>query len=657
LKIMVKRKLFHILVPIEKAIEIVESRVELRPRGVEVVKLLDTLGRVLAEDIYAPIDYPPFDRSEVDGYAVRAEDTYGASDIRPLSMKVIGVVKVGEEPRIEVKRGEAIEISTGAPIPRGCNAVVMEEHTTRENELVYVYRTVAPLENISVAGSDVARGELIIPKGTRLEPFEIGVLAALGYESVKVYLKPKVAVISTGIEIVKPGSKLEYGQIYDYNGYALTAYLKSLGTETDYLGIVPDDEDELKKIILNSIEKYDLVVTSGGTSAGIGDIVYRVIEDLGEILVHGLEVKPGKPTVIGVVKEKLVVGLPGFPFSALTHSLTLLRYIVEKISGIEYPILRPSIKAKIAQSLRKEVGKDLYIPVVLTYRGSNLIAIPVPSKSGNISSLLRSNGIAVISRGREIVEEGEDVDVIVLRYIIPEMVVIGSHDIILPSIINVLGLTNKYRFIPVGSLAGLISVSKGYGDVAPIHLLDPITRKYNVEYVKQYKDVVLISGYRRRLVLAYRPGNPKNIRGFEDLLRPDVRFVNRNRGSGTRVYIDMVLKDIAVAMGIEFHELIQRINGYTYEVSSHTGVAAAIAQGRADVGVCVEYAAKIYGLEYKPLTWEEYDFAVHIQSLETKDTVKLFVEALKSPYIKKFVSSYPGYEPKEDMGEIIHVNR
>jgi putative molybdopterin biosynthesis protein len=654
---MVERKLFHVLVPVEKAIEIVESRIKLIPRGMERVEIMNALGRVLAEDVYAPIDYPPFDRSEVDGYAVRAEDTYGASDMRPLSMRIVGSVQVGEEPKVEVSYGEAVEIATGAPIPRGSNAVIMEEYTHREDGFIKIYRTLAPLENITVAGSDIARGELVLPKGTRLEPFEVGILAALGYETIEVYLKPKVAVISTGIEIVRPGSELRYGQIYDYNGYALTVYLKSLGADVNYLGIVSDDENELKRVLLDSVEKYDLVVTSGGTSAGVGDIVYRVIDELGEILIHGLEVKPGKPTVVGIVGEKPVVGLPGFPFSATVRALTLLRYIVEKISGIENPVLWYNIKAKIAQSIRKEVGKDLYIPVVLTYRGSSLIAVPVPFRSGNISLLLRSNGIAILRKGLEIVEEGEDIDVMIVKVNIPEMVIIGSHDVVLPSIINAMRLTHKCAFIPVGSLAGLVNVAKGYGDVAPIHLLDPRTKNYNIEYVKQYKDLTLIAGYRRKLVLAYKPGNPKNIESFEDILRPDVRFVNRNRGSGTRVYIDMVLKDLANAMSVEFSELIKKVNGYTYEVSSHTGVAAAIAQGRADAGICVEYAAKMYGLEYKPLTWEEYDFALYKHSLEFKRAVKLFVEALKSVYIRKLVGSYPGYEPKENMGEVVYIGK
>ncbi|MEM2200354.1 MAG: molybdopterin biosynthesis protein [Ignisphaera sp.] len=650
---MSKRKLFHRLASIDKAIEVIDCSLELKPRGIEKVDLLNALDRILAEDIIAPIDYPPFDRSEVDGFAVRAEDTYGASDIRPITLEIVGSIRVGEEPKKEVSFGKTIEIATGAPIPRGCNAIVMEEHTHRENNHVKIYKSVAPLENITIAGSDIARGELVLPKGIKLGPFELGILAALGYNAVNVYLKPRVAIVSTGDEIVEPGSKLGYGQLYDYNGFAVTMYLRSLGAETYYLGVVPDNEEELRNVLLRNIDEYDLVVTSGGTSAGVGDVVYRVLEELGKVLVHGLEVKPGKPTVLGVIRGKPVIGLPGFPFSAVTHTITLLRYIVEKLSGIEHPLLWRNVKAKIAQKIRKEAGKDLFLPVILTYRGLEFIAIPVPFRSGNITPILRLNGIAVVRRGVEVVEEGEVVDVLLQNLIIPETVFIGSHDILLPSILRASKLMHISKFIPVGSLSGLMNVSKGYGDVAPIHLFDPLTKTYNITYVKQYKNIVLVSGYKRKLVLAFKHGNPKNIKGLEDALRDDVRFVNRNRGSGTRIYIDMVLKNIADEKSMNFEELIRRINGYTYEVPSHTGVAAAIAQGRADLGVCIEYAAKLYGLEYIPLTWEEYDFAINVHSLEAKQALNKFIEYLRSSELKDLINSYLGYEAKSSIGEVI----
>ncbi len=648
------RRIFHKLIPLEKAIEVIEQRIELKPRGIEKVGVLNALGRVLAEDIYAPIDYPPFDRSEVDGYALRAEDTYGADEQNPVKLQVIGSVSVGEAPNIEVLHRTAVEISTGAALPRGTNAVVMEEYTTRNGPEVFVYRAVAPLENIAIAGSDVPKGDLVLQKGTRLGPFEIGVLAALGYSHVEVFTRPRVAVISTGNEVAQPGTALRFGQVYDYNGYAVTAYLRSLGAHVEYMGIVPDDEEKLRAAILQALSRSDIVVTSGGTSAGLGDLVYRVVESLGEVLVHGLEIKPGKPTVIGVVKDKLVIGLPGFPFSASVITIALLRYVVEKMCGLQ-PTDHPYLHARLAQRIRKGVGKTWFLPVALTKKGDEFIAIPIPMRSGSIATLLRADGMAVLHRDLELVDEGQRVEVLMMRSDMPEAIIIGSHDILLPRIVAIAGLTQNLKIISVGSLAGLQFVAKGYGDIAPMHLLDPETRTYNVPYVARYRDIVLVSGYKRRIVLAFRRGNPKRITSLRDVLRNDIRFVNRNQGSGTRVLLDLMLRNIAEELGISFSDLVKRVNGYTYEVSSHTGVAAAIAQGRADMGLCIEYAARIYNLEFIPVAWEEYDFAVHKSSL-AKFSVKRFIEYLRSEEARKIVSSLPGYQPKDDMGKVIEVN-
>ncbi|MEM0489862.1 MAG: molybdopterin biosynthesis protein [Ignisphaera sp.] len=647
------RRLFHKLVSLNEAIEIIEHNVSLSPRGIEQVNILDSLGRVLAVDVYASIDYPPFDRSEVDGYAVKAEDTYGAYESRPVRLQIIGSLKVGEIPQYDVARFKAVEIATGAVMPRGCNSVVMEEYTSREDDYVYIYRAVSPLENVAIAGSDISRGELVLMKGTRITPFDIGILAALGYSSIDVYLKPRIAVISTGNEIAEPGQHLRYGQVYDYNGFAVTSYLRSIGADAYYLGIVPDDREILKSIVTKALEEYDIIITSGGTSAGIDDVVYRVIEDVGTILVHGLEVKPGKPTVIGVSRGKIIMGLPGFPFSAISVSITLLRYIVEKLSGIESPNIYSNLKARITQRIRKDAGKTLYIPIAIARRNSDYIAIPIPYRSGSITPIIRADGVAVVGRGIEIVEEGEEVDIVMFNPVYREAVFIGSHDVILPLLIKHANIMNRVKLLYVGSLAGLINVAKGYGDIAPIHLLHPESKEYNLPYVMQYKDLVLLSGYRRRLVIAFQRGNPKGIKSVRDFIRSDIRIVNRNQGSGTRTILDIMLKELAKELGISFENLIKKIDGYTYEVTSHTGVAAAIAQGRADVGICVEYAAILYNLDYMPLTWEEYDFAIHRDSLD-KPVITKFIEFLKSGKTLEILKSIPGYDVKSNIGEIVY---
>jgi len=644
------RKLFHRLVPIEEALKLVEERIRLEPRGVEEVDLLNALGRVIAEDVRAPIDYPPFDRSEVDGYAVRSVDTFGADEENPVTLSVVGSVGVGEEPRVEVGPRQAVEIATGAAIPRGADAVVMEEFCRRLGNEVEVRRAVAPRENIAIAGSDVAIGELLIPRGTKLSFAEIGVLAALGIARVRVFSRPRIAIISTGDELVEPGSPLSrVGQVYDSNRFAVAALLREIGAEVSLGPIVRDRVEDVEREVLRALKSNDVVVLSGGTSAGVGDVVYRALESVGEVLIHGLATKPGKPTVVAVCRGKLVVGLPGFPYSAMSIAMHFLRPIVERMCGIERGS-RLRIVAKLGRRVWKPVERALFLPVALRRAGGELVAYPTPFRSGSVSQLLRADGVALITSRTDVVDEGSEVVVEP-----SEALFIGSHDLALPEVLRACGCVTRARLIPVGSLEGLKAIAQGLADVAPTHLLDEATGIYNEPFMERLGlrgRAVLVKGWRRRLVLAFARGNPKGIEGFRDLLREDVVFVNRNRGSGTRVFIDAQLRKLARELGTSFAELASRIRGYTYEVSTHSGVAAAIAQGRADVGVCIEAAAKLYNLDYIPLTWEEYDFAIAIDSV-SNPVVRSFIATLSSPRLRDVLSALPGYEPHPSSGKVV----
>lgn len=647
-----KRKIFHTLLSIEDAISRLEKLNLLKPLGIETVDISHAYNRVLAEDIFAPIDYPPFDRSEVDGYAVSIKSVEGADELHPVKLKVIGKISIGEVPSIEIGEGVAAAIDTGAIVPRGADGIVMEEYVDRENDEVTIYRGIFPGENISYAGSDIALGEIVLHKGSRLSYLEIGVLAALGIKHVKVYRKPKVAVVSIGNELESPGKGLAIGKIYDSNGYAVTSYLKSTGIEAEYHGILPDNEDNVYAVLSSLIGKYDVIVTSGGTSAGEEDVTYKVFEKLGEIIVHGLKVKPGKPTVVAVTREgKLLFGLPGFPLSALTIAATFLRPILERLEGLE-----PStkfVKALTTFKVRKDIGRTWYAPVILSFVGGRRYAILLSSPSGSVSSLLKADGIAVLREEKDYIEEGEEIEIIPVGERDKEAVIAGSHDVLLTILLSRFNLIQKTSLSFIGSYKGLDLLRKGYIDIAPIHLFDHVSGEYNVPFIKSDEKLkssaVLIRGYKRRLVLAFRKGNPKNIKGFDDVLRGDIRFVNRNRGSGTRAYIDKLFMDLSKQLGLSFNDLIRRVNGYWYEVSTHSGVAAAIAQNRADVGICSEYAARSYGLDYIPLTWELYDFAINARSLE-KGFIQRFIEVLASPEARDLVNSFKGYEASEDMG-------
>jgi len=650
------RKIFHRLVSIDEALDLIAKEGVVKIIGVEEVRIDESLGRILAEDVYAPIDYPPFDRSEVDGYAVSVGSVKGVDDIHPVELKVIGKVSVGEEPKYSVNVGEAIEIDTGAIIPKGADGVVMEEYIDRiDSKRIIVYRSIYPGENISFAGSDIALGELIISKGTKITFIEIGVLSALGINRVKVFKKPRVLVISTGNELIEPGEKLALGKLYDINGYLITSLLKTLNVDVVFHGIVKDDEELLYKILSEQLGSYDIIVTSGGTSAGEKDVVYRVFNRLGKIIVHGLKVKPGKPTVIALSKNgKLLIGLPGFPLSSLTHTLLLLRRIIEKITGVENG--NNIIKAFITSKFRKDIGRTWFIPTVISKINGKIYAIPLTVSSGSISVIMKVDGIAIIPENIDVVDEGAIVDVYLIREYNREGIIMGSHDIVLSELIHAMNLHKRVTHISIGSYKGLELIKKGYIDIAPIHIFDPVSSSYNINVIKNdevlKREAVLVKGYGRRLVLAFRKENPKNIKGVKDIVRDDVRFINRNRGSGTRAYIDFLLNNIAIEMGKSFNELIQGINGYNYEVSTHNAVAAAISQGRADVGICIEYAAIKYKLDYIPLTWENYDFVILRKSIE-KPVIRDFITMLKEAKIRSIIQKYNGYKIYEDTGDVI----
>ncbi|MCS7111685.1 MAG: molybdopterin biosynthesis protein [Ignisphaera sp.] len=649
--------MFHRLISIDETLDILDREGVLKPIGVEEVRVEDSLGRVLAEDIYAPIDYPPFDRSEVDGYAISLRSVEGVDELHPAELRIIGKISVGEKPNVNISIGEAVEIDTGAMIPRGADGVVMEEYTDRINQgRVRVYRGIYPGENVAHAGSDISLGELVIPRGTRVSFTEIGVLATLGIDKIKVFKTPRILVISTGNELIEPGKELEPGKLYDTNGYIIAALLKSMGLKVALYGIVKDEEETLYRVISDKIDEYDIVVTSGGTSAGNKDVVYRVFNMLGRVVVHGLKVKPGKPTVIAISHSgKLLVGLPGFPLSSLTHSLLLLRRIVEKIVGAECS--DRMVKASISARFRKDIGRAWLIPVVMNRIDGNVYAIPLIVPSGSISVMINADGIAVLPETLDVVEEGMEVNVHLIReYHAREGLVMGSHDILLPEIIHRMNLHRRLVYIPVGSYRGLELIGKGYIDIAPIHIFNPESNSYNIDVIRSDETLrnvaLIVRGYGRRLVLAFRKGNPKNIKSYRDIVREDVRFINRNRGSGTRTYIDFLLERVARELGKAFKELTKTINGYSYEVSTHNGVAAAISQDRADVGICIEYAAVKYGLDYIPLTMENYDFVIFRKSIE-KPAIRDFITMLKDNSIKSIIQRHPGYQPYNDTGEII----
>ena len=627
---------------------------KLTPKGVERIPLLNSLYRILASDIYAPIDYPPFDRSEVDGYAVKSSQVSWASEISPVVLHVKGEIQVGEKSTLTCLDG-ALRISTGALVPRECDAIVMEEYTESKNGSVRVYRPVSPGENIATAGSDISAGDLVLVAGTLIKHEHIALLAGLGFSEIPVYIKPRIAIFSTGNEVVSPGDQLREGCVYDVNGYLITSYLRELGAEPVFSGRLPDNYNDVKDAVLSALSDYDVVITSGGTSAGVSDIVYRVFGDLGEIVVHGLKTKPGKPTVIAISRDnRLLIGLPGFPLSCYMILIRVIKPLISRLTGLR--LYEEKFYVKLPFTIRKHVGRTWLIPSILVESESGYAAYPVSLSSGSIYSIVYSEGFIELSEDLDVVEE----NTLVLFYPFREisrlkLVIIGSNDPLLEDILRATGLVYVSRILNTGSTGGWHAVVRGEADIAPTHLLDPLTNTYNILFLEKYKlrgRAVIVRGFERLIGLVVAKGNPKNIHGIEDFLRSDVRIVNRTRGSGIRVFLDLSLKKYAEERGLEWGRVVESIKGYTYEVKTHTAVALAVKQERADVGLAVGYAAKLYDLDFIPLKWEEYDFLIPKNRLE-KEIVKDFLRALRNIDLLKRIARFPEYYRfPDDIGQV-----
>ncbi len=626
---------------------------DLSPLEAELVPLEQAWQRVLAEDLVAPIDVPAFDRSNVDGFAVRAEDTFGATETHPRRLGRFGqIVRMGQPPTWSLPTQTAAAIATGGMLPRGANAVVMVEDTWLDGDEVCIRRPVVPGANVSFAGSDIGRGETVLYRGELLGIRDTGVLAALGLRHVQVVRRPRVAVISTGDELVPPGQPLPLGQVYDSNMTVLADAVREAGGEPLRLGIVPDDVTQLKTVVQHAIESSDVVLLSGGTSKGIGDISYRVVASLGPpgIVAHGIALKPGKPLCLAAVAQPNrrvipIAVLPGFPTSAILTFHEFIAPVIRRLAGHSETAPR-TIVARVPTRINSERGRTEYLLVSLLdsadpptatppaddpHRKVRWSAYPLGQGSGSVTAFARADGFVVIPRQREYLEADESTHVHLLDATIQpvDLVVIGSQ---CPGLDFILGRLRRLgfscKFLAVGSMAGLEAARRHECDLAGIHLLDPESDQYNRPFVDD--NLRLIPGYQRLQGLVFRRGD----RRFTDktldeaLLSAttdaDCFLVNRNRGSGTRLLIDRLLKG-------------QRPPGYWNETRSHHAVAAAIAQGRADWGLAIAPVAQAVGLEFLSVRAEHYDFVVPRSRWE-RPAVVAFRQLLSDPAIRNHLN-------------------
>ncbi len=601
------------------------AHLDLAPLGRETVALAKSLDRVLAEDVQSDVDVPGFDRSNVDGFAVQAADTIGAAEEAPRTLRLTGeVLAPGVAPAVTVTRGSATMIATGGMIPRGADAVVMVEHTEASDDRasLFIARAAVPGENVSYAGTDIARGEVVLRAGTLLTSREIGVLAAIGRASVPVYRKPRVAVFSTGDEIVAPGGAMRPGAVFDSNAAIIGAAVEELGGECVALGIVPDTEDALAAALAQGLA-HDVVIFSGGTSKGAGDISYRMVSRLTDpgIVAHGVALKPGKPICLAVTNGKPVIVLPGFPTSAVFTFHEFVAPVIRAFAGLPQGE-RQTVEATLPMRINSDRGRTEYLLVGLVRGDAGLSAYPMGKGSGSVTAFSMADGFIAVDQHTEIVDAGSQVSVQLIgsRIEPADLVMIGSHCVGLDHLVGKLlraGLRTKSMH--VGSMGGVAAAKRGECDIAGVHLLDPATGTYNAHLLTDA--LTLVPGYGRMQGVVYRRGDARFEGGSAEeaiaaaLADPECAMVNRNAGSGTRVILDQLLGT-------------HRPPGYGIQTRSHNAVAAAVSQGRADWGVAIDTVARTYGLGFLPLQEERYDFIVPRARME-RPAVRSFCALLE----------------------------
>jgi len=645
--------------------------VDASPLPGERVALAAALGRVLARDVVAPIDVPPFDRSNVDGFALRAADTLGASDAAPAHLRLNAeVIACGHAPALEVAAATATTIATGGMIPRGADAVVMVEHTDLTEAAapaIALRRAAAPGQFISYAGSDIARGETVLRRGARIGSREIGIAAACGLAEFEVVRRPSVAVISTGDELVPPGAPLTPGRVYDSNSAIIAAAVAEAGGEPVPLGAVADDAAALERAIREALAACDLVLLSGGTSKGAGDLCHRVVARLGApgIIVHGVALKPGKPLCLAVAGGKPIVVLPGFPTSAIFTFHAFVAPLIRARSGLP-PEAARTIAAQVPLRIPSELGRQEFVLVALVEGADGPIAFPTAKGSGSVTSFSQADGFLEIDALASALDAGASARVTLLgpAAALPDLVIMGSHCVALDAVISALADQGfDARTIAVGSLGGVAAAERRECDLAPVHLLDPASGRYNRHLLRA--GLALVKGWQRMQGFLYREGDPRFASCSPDgakrnpgsaspdfaplnpgysahysaqdaiqaaLADPACCMVNRNAGAGTRVLIDQL---IAAA----------RPPGYGNQPRSHNAVAAAVAQGRADWGIAIESVARMYGLAFLPLPPEDYDFLL-VEARADRPAVRAFLAALRDPQVRARIEAL-GMRPAE----------
>ncbi|ELY41031.1 molybdopterin biosynthesis protein [Natronorubrum tibetense] len=549
--------------------------------GIDRVSLEDARGRVLVARLDAELDVPGFDRASLDGYALRARDTFGADEADPARLEIVGEVHAGEKPDIELEEGQAAEISTGAVMPDGADAMVPVERTDMDEtddggaNDVLVRTSVAPGDNVMFAGADVAAGERALGLGTRITPRDIGLLSALGIDEVPVRGRPTVGIVSTGDELVRPGGDLESerGEIYDVNSYTIAAGVEDAGGEAVLYPHAGDEQDEMERVLREAADDCDLVLSSGSTSASAVDVIYRVIEEQGELLLHGVSVKPGKPMLVGRLQGSAYIGLPGYPVSAMMVFRTFVAPAIRAAAGLPEP-KAATISGRMARQERYGEGRLRLMPVgVVQNADDDPLVYPVDKGSGATTSLAEADGVVEVGPETDYLEAGEPVTVQLFSPDVrpPTLLGVGEDDPTLNRLLD--GLENP-RYLSVGSRPGLRRLREGVPDVAVV--AGPIDRELEADE---------LGGWSREWGLIVRPGNPDGVEELAELVDRDLRFVNRTTDSGLRSSLEAAVDDLAAERDVAPHDLRESIDGFELGLRAHESPARKVIAGDADVGL------------------------------------------------------------------------
>ncbi|MTI49817.1 MAG: molybdopterin biosynthesis protein [Firmicutes bacterium] len=615
--------------PIEEAQEIFFNRLGLKNKY-EKIDVLDTIGRITFNAIYAKNSSPHYNAAAMDGILVKAESTYEASEVNPI------ILKEGKD---------FIYINTGNLIQDGFDAVIMIEDVIElEEGKVKILKAAYPWQHIRPIGEDIVATEMILPSKHKIRPIDLSALLSGGIEEIEVYKKPQIGIIPTGSEIIENNRELKPGKIIDSNSRVFQGLIEEYGAIANRYSPVADQYNLLKNAISKGIENNDILIINAGSSAGTKDYTAKIIKELGEVIVHGIAIKPGKPTILGIINEKPVIGLPGYPVSSYLAFESFVKPLIYRYTGqILYneDLLSATLSKRIVSSVK---NKEL-VRVNVGYVNDKYIATPISSGAGVTMSLVKADGILEVPQNSEGLEAGSKVNIKLLKplnKIKNTMVSIGSHDLIMDIIGDLMPLSSGH----VGSMGGIMAMLRGECHIAPIHLLDPISGKYNISYIKKYfrgNKMALIKGVKRYQGFIIKKGNPQNIKSFEDLVNEDVIYINRQRGAGTRVLLDYELNNRKIKSS--------DIKGYEREMSTHMSVAMAVKSGLATTGLGIMSAAKAMDLDFIKVAEEEYDFLIPYDNLSDRKT-QLFIETIKSQEFINRVNSLDGYKT-EGIGQVI----